>query len=149
MRAYIDSSALAKRYVREVGTDLVLKWCEEADEVILSVISAPEVISALNRLKRERKLNRRQYAKLKQNLMADIAEATIVPLNAAVIAKAVRCLEDYVLRTLDALHIASASQGGCELFVTGDTRQYQAAQKEFPQAEIVGEQAERPMDGHE
>lgn len=139
MRVYLDSSALAKRYVSEAGTDVVLRRCAEAEEIVLSVVCAPEVISALNRLQRERKLNRRQYASLKRRLTADIAEATIVPLDPAIVSGAVRCLESHVLRTLDAFHIASASQSGCDLFVTGDLRQYEAARKELAEAEIVGE----------
>ena len=32
MRFFFDSSAFAKRYVREEGTDAVLSWCDQALE---------------------------------------------------------------------------------------------------------------------
>ena len=48
MRTYFDTSALAKRYVREPGTETVLKKCSEATEIVISVISVPELMSALN-----------------------------------------------------------------------------------------------------
>ena len=36
MRLFLDSSALAKRYVLENGSDRVVELCREADEVVLS-----------------------------------------------------------------------------------------------------------------
>jgi len=53
MRVYFDSSALAKRYIEETGTAEVMAWCERADELALSVVAIPELISAFCRLRRE------------------------------------------------------------------------------------------------
>ena len=41
MRVFFDSSAFAKRYVREEGTDVVLSWCEQATELCLSGCQGP------------------------------------------------------------------------------------------------------------
>ena len=46
MRVFFDSSAFAKRYVDEVGTPEVLIWCDRANELLLSVIALPELVSA-------------------------------------------------------------------------------------------------------
>ena len=50
MRVCFDSSAFAKRYINEPGTAEVLAWCDRADELVLSVIALPEMISAFCRL---------------------------------------------------------------------------------------------------
>jgi len=75
MRVYFDSSPFAKRYIDEPGTAEVLVWCDQAAELVLSVISIPELISAFCRLEREGKLSAGQYRRLKSDLMADIADA--------------------------------------------------------------------------
>lgn len=50
MRVFFDSSAFAKRYVREEGSELVLYWCDQATELCLYGIALPEIISAFCRL---------------------------------------------------------------------------------------------------
>lgn len=127
MRLFLDSSALAKRYVRESGTDMVQALLSAADEVILSVLAVPELISAFNRLRREKKISRKQYLSLKNNLAGDIAQATVIDLTPAVIEHAVRSLEEFPLRTLDALHIGAAITSSADLFVSADLRQCESA----------------------
>jgi predicted nucleic acid-binding protein len=129
MRLFLDSSALAKRYVVEGGTEQVVNYCREADEVVLGVICAPELISAFRRLHRERRLSSRQYRALKKDLAADLAQATIVRLTEAVLSKTVETLERTTARTLDAVHVASAFEASCDLFLSADRRQCETARK--------------------
>lgn len=72
MRVFFDSSAFAKRYISETGTDKVLAWCDQATEIGLSAIALPEIISAFCRLRREGKIDDTQYRQLKILLLADI-----------------------------------------------------------------------------
>lgn len=127
MRLCLDSSALAKRYVLEPGTPAIVTLCQQAEEIVLSVLCMPEILSALNRLRREEKLSTEAYLQLKQSFLADFAEATIVDLTREVLSHAVVCLETTALRTLDAIHVASAAKGGCDLFVSADQRQCRGA----------------------
>ena len=127
MRIFLDSSALAKRYVAEAGTEQVLERCGEADEIVLSVIVLPELLSAFNRLRREGHLDLNGYTRLKDELTGDLAEATLVDLTPDVIATSIDCLERFTLRSLDALHLAAAVCSRVDLFVSSDRRQCQAA----------------------
>lgn len=77
MKVFFDTSAIAKRYIREDGTDAVLAWCEKADAIGLAVICPPELISAFCRLVREGKLSGQQYAELKAAMLQDIADMDI------------------------------------------------------------------------
>lgn len=129
MRLFLDSSALAKRYISERGTERVVNLCREAEEVVVCIICAPELISAFQRLLRERKLSTRQYRSLKKNLAADLTQATIVRLTEAVLSRTVETLEKNTARTLDAIHIASAFEASCDLLLSADQRQCEAARK--------------------
>lgn len=127
MRVYFDSSALAKRYIEETGTAEVLAWCERADELALSVIAIPELISAFCRLHREARLDDGQYQSIKRDLLTDIEDALICETTAAVIQHAVRALEAHPLRGMDAIHIGAALVCGADVFLSANTRQCQAA----------------------
>lgn len=127
MRLFLDSSALTKRYVEEAGSDVVLAQCRAASEIVLSLLAVPEVLSALNRLRRARALRPVMYRRLKAALLADADQASVIDVTPAVVATAVRCLERTEVRTLDALQIASAVEGGAEVFLSADGRQLLAA----------------------
>jgi predicted nucleic acid-binding protein len=60
-------------------------------------------------------------------VISDIDDATVIGLNEDVIAQAVELLEQFPLRSADALHIACAMEWSTDLFVSADDRQCQAA----------------------
>jgi predicted nucleic acid-binding protein len=129
VKTFFDSSAFAKRYVEEPGSQSVESLCTAATELALSVVCIPEIISALNRRVRERKLSPRQYEAAKENLSADIRDVAIVNLTPYVISTCTTILETSPVRAMDALHIACAVQWGAALFVSADARQVSAAKK--------------------
>lgn len=129
MRVFFDSSAFAKRYVSEPGTDAVLAWCEQATEVGLSGIALPEIISAFCRLRRDRRISGPQYDQLKSALLSDIEDASICDLTPQVLAQAVHSLEASVPRGMDAIHIGSAVALRAEVFISADQRQCEAARR--------------------
>ncbi len=127
MRLVLDSSALAKRYISEPGSRAVMAACQAADEIVLSVVCVPEILSALNRLRRAGELSDTDYLRLKQDFAADIDEAVVVSLSRSVLRGTIVCLESTHLRALDAIHVASAIEAGCDLFVSADRQQCRAA----------------------
>jgi hypothetical protein len=129
MRVYFDSSALAKRYIAETGTPQVLAWCDRASELALSVIAVPELISAFCRLQREGRLTDAQYHSIKNDLLADIADALVCDTTPQVIAHAVKALESGPLRGMDAIHLGAALACAAEVFVSADARQCHAAER--------------------
>ncbi|MDD2459910.1 MAG: type II toxin-antitoxin system VapC family toxin [Kiritimatiellae bacterium] len=127
MRVFFDSSAFAKRFLEEAGSDEVEALCMRASDLGLSVICLPEIISAMNRRVRERSLSRRQYAVTKERLALDIGDADIIQLTTAVVARSVKMLEQNPLRAMDALHLACAAEWEADVFATSDLRQFNAA----------------------
>jgi uncharacterized protein len=137
MLLYLDSSALAKRYVLERGSAAVLNRCQEATEIGLSVLSCVEVVSCFNRLRREGKLKTSDYGKLKRSLFLDMDGATILGITPGVVALAVRCLELEPVRAADALHVGTAHELTCGLFLSSDRAQCAAAERFGIRAEVV------------
>jgi predicted nucleic acid-binding protein len=129
MKTFLDSSAFAKRFVDEVGSDKVEDTCAKASELGLSVICVPEIVSALNRRRRERSLTATQYAEAKQRLLDDVRDADIINLAVPVVGSAIGVLEASPVRAMDALHIACALEWGAQLFVSSDKKQLSAARR--------------------
>ena len=129
MKACLDSSAFAKRFVNEEGSDVVQAICAQADALGLSVLCVPEIISALNRRLRERLLTPPQYRQAKQRLFDDARDADIIQLTPSVLGTAIRVLETSPVRAMDALHIACALEWGADVFASADARQLAAAKR--------------------
>ncbi len=129
MKVFLDSSALAKRYIEEKGSDKVFTLLEASDELGVSIICLPEIISALNRIKKEKKITTAQYLTAKQAIVEDVRDASICNIAEGTVAKAVYLLEENVLRTMDAFHIASALEWKCDVFASADKQQIKAAKK--------------------
>jgi len=127
LNVFLDSSALAKRYVDEPGSDRLEEILARASSLGVSVISVPEVVSALCRRLRETKLSQQQYSKAKRALLEDLTETSVVNITEQVIARAVVLLERWPLRSSDSLHIACAADWSADLFVSADERQCAAA----------------------
>jgi len=129
VKMFFDSSAFAKRYVEETGSEDVDDLCAQASELALGVIAIPEIVSALNRRVRERLLSARDYAVAKRRLSEDVHDAVIINLSPSVIAACTTVLEAGPVRAMDALHVACAREWGAQLFVSSDKRQVAAARK--------------------
>ena len=61
LNVFVDSSALAKRYFEEKGSDQVQAILSSASALAVSVICVPEILSALCRRRRERKVSTGEY----------------------------------------------------------------------------------------
>lgn len=129
MKVFLDTSAFAKRYVAEQGSDKVLELCQQADSLVVSIICLPELISTLSRLVREKRLAKAAYRKLKADAMADLADVDICQIAPEVLALVVSLLEVHPLRAMDALHVACALACEPDVFVSADHRQLSAARK--------------------
>ena len=129
MKVFLDTSAFAKRYIAEQGSDKVLAMCQQADSLVVSVICLPELVSTLSRLVREKKLTKAAYLTLKGDAMADLADADICQITPEVLASIISLLELHPLRAMDAIHVACALACKPDVFVSADHRQLSAARK--------------------
>ena len=127
MNVFLDSSALAKRYLQEPGSDHLEGILSTASAMGVSVICLAEVVSALCRHRREGKFSPSQYLSAKRALLADIEDCSVTDVTEEVMARAVDLLERWPLRSSDSLQVASAAEWAADLFVSADARQCAAA----------------------
>jgi predicted nucleic acid-binding protein len=137
MRLFFDSSAFVKRFVAEKGSDEVETLCLNASVISLSSICFPEIISTMNRRLREKSITRKNYRLIKNRMIEEFEDIEIINIVPEVISKSVSLLEKNNLRTLDALHIASAIAWKCDLFVSADKRQIMAAKKSGLKVKLI------------
>jgi len=138
VKLFVDSSAFAKRYVEERGGEQLADVLQKASELALCIILLPEILSALNRRRREGILSASDYTLLKVRLLEDVHDSTILQITPAVVSQTVQLLENNSLRAMDALHIACALEWGADLFLTSDARQYAAAKNAGLFATLIG-----------
>lgn len=129
MKIFFDTSAFAKRFIEEIGSEAVIELCQKATSVHLSYLCVPELISVLNRLVREKKLNSKSYKLIKASFLKDIQDVIIYAITPEVINISITLLEKHSLRTLDALQLACAVQAASDLFVSGDKQLIKAAKE--------------------
>jgi predicted nucleic acid-binding protein len=127
MKVFFDSSAFAKRYIAESGSDKVEKICSQSSMLGVSSICLPEIISALCRLRRQSAITEYQYETAKQALLRDLQDALVCNITPSVIRQSIHILESSKVRTLDALHIACALEFEAEAFISSDVQQLSAA----------------------
>jgi predicted nucleic acid-binding protein len=126
-RLMFDASALTKRYASETGRERVLALFAAAGELLVAAHCKTEIASALLRRKQEGSLPASEFERAWAAAQRDVADMTLVPLDAHVERFAFAAMERGLLRGVDALHVGSALATRVDLFVTADRRQAQVA----------------------
>lgn len=119
---YLDASALVKLFVQEAESDSLNEALLGARGVILSDLALTEMASALGRRTREGILTPLEARKLHREAMKLAASCRRVELTPPVHRRSEQLLlsSRMPLRTLDALHLASALEAGAATIVTFD-----------------------------
>ena len=139
---YADSSALVKRHISEAGS----AWIEQefdttsGNKIITAKLSFAEVLSAMNRRRREANITATEYAKFSGDFLSFVeTDYEIIELSDAILLQAQRLLETHPLRAGDAIQLASALLANTQLqsanlpaliFLASDVRLLTAAQSE-------------------
>jgi predicted nucleic acid-binding protein len=130
--AYFDTSALIKRYVDEPGRREVLKLLR-THRCVVSAVLPVEVRSALRRRTAEQTLDVRRMPSILRRFAGDRAYWTVIEVSSEVLAVAESLSGTHPLRTLDSIHVASATLFlgraglGSFTFVSADARQTRVA----------------------
>ena len=130
--AYFDTSALVKNYVREAGSSRV-RALLTSYEFLSSAITPIELQSAVQRRHRQRAISQPHYKSIISRLAGDRSYWQLVEVVPQVLSKAEELAVTENVRTLDAIHIASAMIIQASFptrlpFISADERQLAAAQ---------------------
>lgn len=123
MTAYVDTSAILKRYVDEPDSD-------RADSLIAGDVSLVTGRHTLVEVRRNlaRLLSGSALSEARADFAVDVGVFAIIELDATTCELAASIAEQTGVRTLDALHLGAASRLGRSVtFITFDIRQAQAA----------------------
>ena len=132
-----DASALTKRYASEAGRNRVLALFASASELLIAAHCKTEIASALLRRRREGSLPVAEFDRAWDAAQSDVADMTLVALDARVERFAFAAMEQGPLRGMDALHVGSALAARVDLFVTADKRQAQVARAMGVPTELI------------
>lgn len=108
MIAYLDASALVKRYVAEAGSAEVGGLIDQAAAVGTAIISRVEVAAALAKAVRMNLLLRNEAASAMQVFSADWENLVRLQMTEILLTRAASLAWDHGLRGYDAAHLASA-----------------------------------------
>ena len=130
--AYFDTSVLVKRYIKEKGSAPTRRLLQRF-RFLSSAVAPVEAISALSRRRTSGELAPQDFLAIRSRLHKDLAYWDLVEVSEHVLRHAEELVQKTDVRTLDALHIASAVmfQTASRLtipFVTSDAKQRDAAQ---------------------
>ncbi len=139
---YLDTSAIVKRYVNELGTLWVLSLTEYAARNVLYTVrvAGPELVAALARKVRTGDVSRPAAERAGDSFRQDWrVQYQIVDVTDGLATRAMNLAEKHGLRGYDAVHLAAALEVHDErqasqlpgiTFVSADVAQLQAATRE-------------------
>jgi hypothetical protein len=123
--AYLDTSALAKWYVNEAGSERFVAYLQALSSAVISSLTRTEMRSLLARRRRTGDFDAAHEALLFSALLDDIASGALLlqPVDDARLDDAVNIIGRYPehpLRTPDALHLAVARHLRLDALATAD-----------------------------
>jgi predicted nucleic acid-binding protein len=131
-RAYLDTSALAKWYLNELGSDDFVSFLHGLDVAVISSLTVTEMRSLLSRRRRMGELPVELETLLFAAFLEDIDRGWLqhYTMDDARFAEATNLIVRYPehpLRTLDALHLSLAAHAGITMLATADAVMANAA----------------------
>ena len=131
--AYVDTSVLLQRYIEEAGAAESRRLLRRY-RVVSSAIAPVEATSALWRRRAANDVADADLQAILRRLVDDRSHWELVDLTADVLDRAEQVIQRTGVRTLDAVHLASAlavqaasGRGRTMQFITADARQREAA----------------------
>ena len=122
---YLDTSALAKWYINEKGSEKVEEYIQKHGPMDISDLTVVEMRSLLSRHRQNKNIDSKQEMQIFAAFQEDIRYKFLIchPFPAGLAVGTVNILSflsDIPLRTLDALHLTIAKEIGANYLATSD-----------------------------
>lgn len=108
MNTYFDTSALAKKYVREPGSEEIIKLWRASTAVFTSAVTYAEMMASLHRKRREVVVPVKTFERLLVSFREDWQSFYWVEVSERLHPPIDRLVATSPLRGFDAIHLASA-----------------------------------------
>ena len=135
--AYLDSSAIVKRYVYETGSEFIRAQYNDAylGNVLLSfnVWNIGEVFGVFDRAHRQERITNKQLNEVmgrfsnETSRLKKISRIRIITLSESILESSWDVVIKHHIYVADALQIISAIEVGCKEFYTGDKKLHKLA----------------------
>lgn len=124
-RSYFDTSALAKWYLNESGSEALVDFLKSLDVAVISSLTVTEMRSLLSRRRRMKDITVELESLVFAVFLEDIDRGWLqrYPLDDARYSEASNLMARYPeqpLRTLDALHLTLVAHAGISMLATAD-----------------------------
>lgn len=129
--AYFDTSVLLKRYFHERGSSTAQSLLGR-HRLVSSAIAPIEAMSAICRRRNANEIAGRAFLRVTRQFQKDRAKWELIELTPQILDMAEQLVQQQSVRSLDAIHLASAlilqaASGFRFPFITSDARQREAA----------------------
>ena len=105
---YFDSSALVKRYLKEVGSETVNAILLSEKTIATSKLAYPEILSAFMRKHRAGELSQKPLRSVIDQFESDWAYFFVIEFHGDLLAGIKALIEKYPLKGADSVHLSSA-----------------------------------------
>jgi hypothetical protein len=124
LRIFLDTSALAKRYVEEPGSEELEELLTSiATEIFISPLAFVEFASAMGRKLQNKEITKAKVGNAVKELEEDWYGVFVkIPLEDMLAEKAAAIALEYSLKGADAVHLASAQAANAEIFIASDNK---------------------------
>lgn len=108
MILYLDTSALLKKYFKEVGSiEIITSW-KAAEAIVISTVAYAETLAAIHRKKRELDSEKAMFGKILELFKRDWNSFIRVEVTDELNEWIDKMVSRYPVRGFDAIHLASA-----------------------------------------
>ena len=108
MILYSDTSALIKKYIKELGSDQVFSYFDQYPYIGTSALTQVEVAGAISKAIRQGWVSAPDATVAWQDFLSHWPAYTRIPVSSGIIDRATDLAWHYVLRAYDSLHLSSA-----------------------------------------
>lgn len=137
MRAFIDTSTLFKKYVKECGSEEFDQHLESISEIILAPITELEVHSIIERRLRDKTIAEQDALWIEKEFNYDLNYFGIIKFEDNLLQKSIRVIRRHQLKVLDGIQLASAIIVKPDIVLISDRKLYTAAKEELSDVRMV------------
>lgn len=138
MRAFVDTSALLKKYVEERGSQQLEEALGGVSDLVVSPVTWVELNAAVARHLRRGLLTAQQSSWILSKAETDFGSYSQVVWDEELIEAATKMVFRYPLKTLDAIQLAAGVLSKPDLFLTSDRKLFEETRKVIQGVRYIG-----------
>ena len=152
MRIYLDTSAFVKNYHTEKGSDEIESIFEDAKNgkytLVMSIWVISETINALDKHRMRKELTQKELNKIVGTILSDISDlmdnniVEIIDIETELLKVSWEFIINEHLSCSDSMHLVTALQKNCDLFLAADQYLVKIAKKKINAFDVETEKIE-------